>query len=204
MSEFFTRERFGKPQFLAGLLLLVFLGQCLWLASRDVHASGTVEFGELTRVQQGLEQWHGERIAGTPYAMSVQKQPSQDPDRSSYFENNGGYDAYHSPLYYLIASAPLLLWPGSLQPGTKPYWGGLARAPYLVFGVLLGASLWYVSRRLYGNAGGYIALTLYCFSPGIIRGSALGFTHLEIAAAWGAFGTIFTAIAVAHTLYAPP
>ena len=203
MSEFFTRERFGKPQFLAGLLLLVFLGQCLWLASRDVHASGTVEFGELTRVQQGLEQWHGERIAGTPYAISVQKQPSQDPDRSSYFENNGGYDAYHSPLYYLIASAPLLLWPGSLQPGTKPYWGGLARAPYLVFGVLLGASLWYVSRRLYGNAGGYIALTLYCFSPGIIRGSALWFTHLEIAAAWGAFGTIFTAIAVAHTLYAP-
>lgn len=201
MSEFFTRERFGKPQFLAGLLLLVFLAQCLWLASRNPH--GAADFGELARVQEGLDQWHSERIAGTPYAMSLRKQPSPKADHASYVENNRGYDAYHSPLYYLIPTAPLLLWPGSLQPRTQPYWGRLARASYLVFGILLGASLWYVSRRLYGNAGGYIALTIYCFSPGIIRNSAVWFTRPEIAAAWGAFGTIFTAIAVAHTLYAP-
>jgi hypothetical protein len=79
----------------------------------------------------------------------------------------------------------------------------LARAPYLLFGILLGASLWYVSRRLYGNAGGYIALGLYCFSPAILRSSAVWFAEPEVGAAWGAFGTIFTAIAVAHTLYAP-
>src|SRR5208282_6232792 len=83
------------------------------------------------------------------------------------------------------------------------YWGWLARAPYLLFGVLLGASLWYVARRLYGNAGGYIALALYCFSPLILRSSALYSAQPEMGAAWGAFGTIFTAIAVAHTLYAP-
>src|SRR6266851_6389051 len=201
MSEFFTRERFGGPQFLAGLLLLVFLGQCLWLASRDPH--GAADFGELARVQEGLGQWHSERIAGTPYAMSLRKQPSPNADHVSYVENNRGYDAYHSPLYYLIPSAHLLLWSGSLQLGTQPYWGWLARAPYLVFGILLGASLWYVSRRLYGNAGGYIALTLYCFSPGIIRASALWSAEPEVGAAWGAFGAIFTAIAVAHTLYAP-
>ena len=72
-----------------------------------------------------------------------------------------------------------------------------------MFGLLLGASLWYVARRLFGNAGGYVALTLYCFSPGIVRSSALWFAEPEVGAAWGAFGAIFTAIAVAHTLYAP-
>jgi hypothetical protein len=60
-----------------------------------------------------------------------------------------------------------------------------------------------VARRLYGNSGGYIALVLYCFSPGIIRASAGWFTQAEMGAAWGAFGAIFTGIAVAHTLYAP-
>ena len=44
---------------------------------------------------------------------------------------------------------------------------------------------------------------LYSFSPGMIRNSAIWFTQPEIGAAWGAFGAIFTAIAVAHTLYAP-
>src|SRR5436309_11574027 len=44
---------------------------------------------------------------------------------------------------------------------------------------------------------------LYCFSPGIVRSSAVWFAEPEIGAAWGAFGAVFTAIAVAHTLYAP-
>src|SRR2546422_3511358 len=44
---------------------------------------------------------------------------------------------------------------------------------------------------------------LSSFSPGMIRTSAFGFTQPEIGAAWGAFGAFFTAIAVAHTLYAP-
>ena len=68
---------------------------------------------------------------------------------------------------------------------------------------LLGASLWYVARRLCGNIGGFLALTLYCFSPSMIQSSAVWHTEPEILAAWGAFGAIFTAIAVAHTLYAP-
>jgi hypothetical protein len=75
--------------------------------------------------------------------------------------------------------------------------------PYLILGLLLGASLWYVARRLFGNAGGYVALALYCFSPGIVRSCALWSAEPEVGAAWGAFGAIFTAIAVAHTLYAP-
>ena len=50
---------------------------------------------------------------------------------------------------------------------------------------------------------GFVALTFYCFSPSLIQASAVWHTEPEIVAAWGAFGTIFTAIAVAHTLYAP-
>ncbi len=75
------------------------------------------------------------------------------------------------------------------------------RLPFLLAGFLLGASLWYVARRLYGNLGGYIALGLYAFSPVMIGWSSQ--VGPEIVAAWGGFGLIFTAIAVAHTLYVP-
>ncbi len=75
------------------------------------------------------------------------------------------------------------------------------RLPFLLVGLLLGASLWYVARRLYGNIGGYIALGLYAFSPVMVGWSSQ--VGPGIVGAWGGFGLIFTAIAVAHTLYAP-
>jgi hypothetical protein len=198
MAQFFTRERFGGPQFLAGLLLLGFLAQCGWLTSRDLRAPG-VSRDEMFRLQEGLRQWHGGPPAGTAHQTDV----GQENDSTPWFFTADDYDPYHSPMRYLAASAGLLVWPGPLQVDSRPYWGWLARAPFLIFGVLLGASLWYVSRRLYGNAGGYMALALYCFSPLMIRASAVWHTEPEIGAAWGAFGAIFTAIAVAHTLYAP-
>jgi hypothetical protein len=111
------------------------------------------------------------------------------------------YDQDRSPLYYLVAASPFLTRPGWWLPESlHPL---LAASPYLFFGVMLGASLWYVARRLYGNAGGYIALGLYCFSPAMIVDAAGARSLGEMGAAWGAFGTVFTAIAVAHTLYAP-
>ena len=198
MNRFFTRERFGHPQFIAGLLLLAFLLQCLWLVQRGLPSSG-VDETELARIEQGLRQWHDNGIAGTPYCSSgpgLETVPGE-------LGNSGIYDRYHSPLWYLTASAPLLWWGKLPQSGAAHDWKWPARAPYLAFGILLGASLWYVSRRLYGNMGGYIALTLYCFSPAIIRSSSLWFAQPEMGGAWGAFGAVFTAIAVAHTLYAP-
>ena len=75
------------------------------------------------------------------------------------------------------------------------------RLPFLIVGMLLGASLWYVARRLYGNIGGYVALWLYCFSPLTIGCASQA--GPAVVGAWGAFGLIFTSIAVAHTLYAP-
>jgi hypothetical protein len=192
------RERAGKPQYIAGTLLLVFLAQCAWLVSRSLRV-GEMDLREWYRIDAGLRRWHA-----TP-------KTSELPDPHSTFapgpppriRDNDGFDPDHSALWYLISAAPLLIWPGTFQSESLWYWGWLARAPFLLFGVMLGASVWYVARRLYGNEGGYIALTLYCFSPGIIRAASVWFAEPETGAAWGAFGAIFTSIAVAHTLYAP-
>jgi hypothetical protein len=188
MTTFFSRERFGRPQVLAGSLLLVFVAECAWLVAHT--APNLIDPAEFARVQQGLEQWHSHGIAGTP---SLRLDPHELPRVSEY-------DPNHSPLWYLIGSAPVA------ALGVSPdswLWVWLTRAAYVLFGVLLGASLWYVSRRLYGNAGGYIALALYCFSPAVVRSSALWSAPPDIAGTWGTFGAVFTAIAVSHTLYAP-
>jgi len=66
--------------------------------------------------------------------------------------------------------------------------------------LLLGGSLWYVARRLYGNAGGYIALALYVFSPAVALSARVG---PEIVAMFGVFGIVYISIALAHTFYPP-
>lgn len=100
-------------------------------------------------------------------------------------------DAAEPPLTQLLAAAAAEIAPGALAP----------RLPTLFFGLALGASIWYVARRLYGNAGGYVALALYCFSPQVVTRSAR--IDPLVLAAWGCFGAIFTAIGAAHTLHAP-
>jgi hypothetical protein len=198
MGKFLTRERFGHPQVLAGLLLLMFLTQCFWLLFRGTSPLD-VDSSELFRVQEGIRQWQGGAIAGTP---ATERSEAASPSPSA-IEQNEGFDPDHSPLWYLLASVAFAAIGGSSSVGSVKYWGWLARLPYIGIGLLLGASLWYVARRLYGNSGGYIALVLYCFSPLILRNSMLWLAQPEMGAAWGTFGAIFTAIAVAHTLYAP-
>jgi hypothetical protein len=192
------RERAGKPQYIAGTLLLVFLAQCLWLVSRSLRA-GEMDVREWYRINTGVQRWHATPENSEPPDPHATFAPGPPPR----IRDNDGFDPDHSALWYLISSAPLLVWPRTLQSESLWYWGWLARAPFLFFGVMLGASVWYVARRLYGNEGGYIALTLYCFAPGIIRATSVWFAEPETGAAWGAFGAIFTSIAVAHTLYAP-
>ncbi|HTP70024.1 MAG TPA: hypothetical protein VMJ35_14035 [Dongiaceae bacterium] len=198
MRPYFTRERFGRPQFLAGALLMVFLAQALWLVHAELGSAQGLESREAIRIGEGWKQLHGRGIAGAPLT-----EPADESLRDPFQNNTGGFDVEHSPLIYLASSAPLLLWPHDLNANTAQYWQWLPRIPFLACGMFLGASLWYVARRLCGNNGGFIALTFYCFSPSLIQASAAWHTEPEIVAAWGAFGTIFTAIAVAHTLYAP-
>jgi hypothetical protein len=202
MSPFFSRERFGEPQIIAGCLLLFFLAQCFWLVNRHAQRR-EIDSTELFRIERGLRLWHAKGFDAAAYAAMEHIPGAEAAGSIPDYLAADGYDPHHSQLWYLIAAAPLLGWPAPTQPETLPYLNWLAPIPYLVFGMLLGASLWYVARRLYGNAGGYIALALYCFSPGIIRAAALWSAEPELGAAWGAFGAIFTAIAVSHTLYAP-
>jgi hypothetical protein len=203
MAQFFTRERFGRPQFLAGTLLLMFLGQVLWLDYAQLHAAaeqGLNGLGpsELVNITTGWRQLHGAGVAGAPYPDA----PGALPEEISV--DSANYDTDHSPLLPLVTTAPLLLLPKhALDSQSFTWWRWLPRIPFLAFGVLLGASLWYVARRLCGNHGGFLALTLYCFSPVMLQASAVWHTDPDIFAAWGSFGATFTAIAVAHTLYAP-
>jgi hypothetical protein len=152
--------RLGVPQLFAGLLLLAFLGQCLWRAQ-----TRPLDGDERAAIETGRWLWRGQPVAA---------------------------DAAEPPLTERLAAAfagdsGSTLWP---------------RLPTVLFGLALGGSIWYVARRLYGNAGGFVALALYCFSPQMTARSAR--IDPGVLAAWGFFGVIFTAIGTAHTLHAPP
>jgi hypothetical protein len=77
----------------------------------------------------------------------------------------------------------------------------LERGTLLAAGALLGGALWWVTRRLYGNLGGYTALALYCFSPAVLKASTT--PNAEIVAALGVYGGVYTCIGVAHAMQGP-
>lgn len=167
MSAYFSRERFGSPQFIAGFILLLFLGQCLWFC-----AKAPLTPTESAYVLQGKQEWHTRDIV---------------------------MHAAPSPITGIVAAVAVPAAPPDQQ--LPDHWKWLCRVPFMIMGALFGASLWYVARRLYGNIAGYIALLLYAFSPmAVVNSSSV---QPAIIASWGAFGLIFTAIGLAHTLYAP-
>jgi hypothetical protein len=77
----------------------------------------------------------------------------------------------------------------------------LLRLPFLLAGCVLGGCLWWVTRRLYGNLGGYMALALYCFCPAVLR--ACLSPNPEVLAALGVYGGVYTSIGVAHAMQGP-
>ena len=58
-----------------------------------------------------------------------------------------------------------------------------------------------MTRRLYGNLGGYTALALYCFSPAVLRACVA--PNAEVLAALGVYGGVYTCIGVAHAMQGP-
>ena len=173
MKKFFTYERFGPPQVIALLLLAVFVGQCAYFISHVPLSQVETDY-----VLRGVD--------------VLQRMPV-------------AVDAVRSPMTGLTSvlgvSGAVLTHGKVLDPFYLDQHRWFIRTPFLIAGFLLGISLWYVARHLYGNHGGYIALGLYAFSPGMIARSSMA--GPEILGAWGAFGIVFTAIATAHTLYAP-
>ena len=153
MPPYFTRERFGRPQFLAALLLLAFLGQAIWLVHRELGAEPFPVADEALRIGEGWKQWHGKGVAAASLGNGAEQ--AVQPELANEV---GGFDSQRSPLLYLATAAPLLAWPHDLTADTARYWRWLPRIPFLACGVFLGASLWYVARRLCGNTGGFVAL----------------------------------------------
>jgi hypothetical protein len=203
IRRFLDPDSMGKPQFIAGTLLLIYLAQCVWLIRVQTLHGFLPESDHALCIYDGLEQWKGGAIAGTPQALRAEAATGlPSAGRAGRLRVRDGFDVDRSPLYYLMAAAPILVLPPAWA-ADSPLGQIWIMTPYLFFGTMLGASLWYVSRRLYGNAGGYIALILYCFSPGMILATAGTQNFGEMGAVWGTFGIVFTGIAVAHTLYAP-
>ena len=179
--------RFERPQKIAAVLLLVLLGECLWVSTRRQLSETDYQFARC-----GREIW---------------ERPSP---LAGYFTTCG--NIHDGTLAYRAAGLPLTLeriltkqasststWEMRLQAGEIKL---LLRLPFMLAGLGLGACLWWVTRRLFGNAGGYISLALYCFMPEVVRASI--YPNNEILAAFGIFSTIYLAIGVAHALQGPP
>ena len=194
------RFRFNLPQRIAAGLLAVFLIQGLWLTGRQALTDRDYQYARC-----GREMW---------------ERPSQ---LAGYFTSCG--NIHDGILAYRLAGLPLtlnLLAERGLDHFRKPedrvvQVGGelsawelrhqlthtllLLRLPFLGAGCLLGAGLWWVTRRLYGNRGGYTALALYCFSPAVLRACVA--PNPEVLCALGVYGGVYTCIGVAHAMQGP-
>lgn len=165
----------GRPQLYAALFLLAFFGQCFW-----VQHTQKFSVDEENTLYAGHELWRGEQITQQISRVAALAASS-----------------------VVVLRYPNPYPPISDDPVAEFHWASWnARFPFIACGILFGFSLWHVARRLYGNTGGYIALALYSFSPLMIVASAT--VGHDTIAAWGLFGAVFTAIALSHTLLAPP
>ncbi|MDE3202538.1 MAG: hypothetical protein KGN79_16630 [Acidobacteriota bacterium] len=183
-------------------MLLMFLAQGLWLTSRQTLSDQDYKFARCGRetwekpsplagyytscgnISDGILAY---RMAGLPLTLNVLLERGLDhfrkpEDRVLPESDNTRVSAWE--LRHQLTHILLLL-----------------RLPFLAAGCMLGAGIWWVSRRLYGNLGGYLALSLYCFSPAILR--ACVSPSPEIFTALGVYGGIYTCIGVAHAMQGP-
>lgn len=178
--------RFERPQKIAAALLLVLLGQCLWVSARRPLSATDYQFARC-----GREMW---------------ERPSP---LAGYFTTCG--NIHDGTLAYRAAGLPLTLerilagqaaststWEMRHEVGAIKL---LLRLPFILAALALGACLWWVTRRLFGNEGGYISLALYCCMPAVVR--AATYPNNEILAAFGVFSVIYMAIGVGHALQGP-
>jgi hypothetical protein len=196
------RIKFGRPQQMAGLLLLVFLAECLWVVSRQQLSQQDYRYAEC-----GREMWerpsplagyfttcgnlNGDgtfayRVAGLP--LTVQRLVMLGADKLRRPENR----------VYAQSSLNGSTWEARHELFSVKY---LLHVPFIFFAIWLGGGLWWVCRRLFGNEGGFFALGLYCFCPAIVRSAVT--PNNEVLAMWGLYGLVYTAMGVAHAMQGP-
>lgn len=177
---------FRRPQMLAAAMLLLFACQCLWVVGRQTLTRSDYQYARC-----GRELWEKPSpLAG--YLTSCGNIP----------DGTFAYRAAGLPLTLerIVAGQPSSASPWEMRHLVRDVLL-LLRLPFIFFGVWLGGGIWWVSRRLYGNEGGFVALSLYCFSPEVIRVCVQ--PNNEILAAWGMYGVLYTAIGLAHTMQGP-
>lgn len=194
--------KMGVPQRWAAVLLLVFLAECSFVISRQSVTSADYRYARC-----GREMWerpsplagyftscgnlNGEgtfayRLAGFP--LTAQRLLLEAGDRFRKPENR----------IYSAGSLNGSTWEARHEIGQVKW---LLHLPFVVMAMWLGAGLWWVSRRLFGNEGGFFALALYVFSPAVVQYAVV--PNNEILAMWGLYGLVYTAIGVAHAMHGP-
>ncbi|HMF64059.1 MAG TPA: hypothetical protein VK608_08235 [Edaphobacter sp.] len=196
------RIEIGRPQRFAALLLLFFMAECLWVVHRQEISPQDYRFARC-----GREMW---------------ERPSP---LAGYFTtcgnlNGDGTFAYRVAGFPLTVQRVVLLAGDTLRkPQNRLYAGGslngstwearhelfsvkyLLHLPFIFFAMWLGAGLWWVARRLFGNEGGFFALGLYCCCPEIVRYAVR--PNNEVLAMWGLYGLVYAAMGVAHAMQGP-
>ena len=196
------RIQIGRPQRLAGLLLLVFLIECLWVVSRQELSPTDYRYALC-----GREMWE----RPSPLAGYFTTCGNLNGDGTFAYRVAGlpltaerlvllGADKLRSPENRLYAGSTLngSTWEARHEIGGVKY---LMHVPFILFSVWLGGGLWWVCRRLFGNEGGFFALALYCFCPTVIRYAVT--PNNEVLAMWGLYGLVYAAMGVAHAMQGP-
>ncbi len=196
------RIKFGRPQQLAALLLLLFLGECLWVVSRQQLSQQDYRYA-----QCGREMWE----RPSPLAGYFTTCGNLNGDGTFAYRVSGlpltlqrlvllGADKFRKPENRLYAEGTLKgsMWEARHQLFSVKY---LLHLPFIFFAIWLGGGLWWVSRRLFGNEGGFFALALYCFCPEVVRAAVN--PNNDVLAMWGLYGLVYTAIGVAHAMQGP-
>ena len=197
------RFKLGRPQQLAGLLLLLFLGECLFVVSNQQLSPTDFRYARC-----GREMWE----RPSPLAGYFTTCGNLSGDGTFAYRLTGfpltaqrllllASDTFRSPADRLYSGSSLngSTWEAHLQLSSLKL---LIHLPFVLFAAWLGAGLWWVSRRLFGNEGAAFALALYVLSPVVITSAVT--PNNDILAMWGLFGLVYTAIGVAHAMHGPP
>src|ERR1700756_4045596 len=152
MFQLLREFKVGRPQIIAGLILLAFLAQCLWAASKRKLSDLEYHY-----IATGVS---SSASLSSANSSSLSAKPIET----------------DSPLTSWVAALPVraiqvvrrFAMPSSSEALAVPR-PELLRLPFVFLGVWLGGALWWVARRLFDDAGGYVALVLYCTSPAMIK-----------------------------------